>query len=103
MTSAERDDASLLANDALIYRVDNLTKPGPGRSMTSLFAEQFFLPRLDGKTPPTKAMRVRGDSVGNYPVGEPTFVNAHVNRPALLLHCDGQPLAEYHVSGMANL
>jgi adenine-specific DNA-methyltransferase len=45
MTSAERDDASLLANDALIYRVDNLTKPGPGAKYDVSFRGTTFSPK----------------------------------------------------------
>ena len=45
MTSAEKDDPSLLPQSALVYRVDNLTKPGPGAKYEFEFRGMTFTPK----------------------------------------------------------
>jgi adenine-specific DNA-methyltransferase len=45
MTSAEKDDPSLLPQSALVYRVDNLTKPGPGAKYDFAFRGTTFSPK----------------------------------------------------------
>jgi adenine-specific DNA-methyltransferase len=44
MTAAERDDPLLLPKDALSFRVDNLTKPGPGSKFDYSFHGTVFSP-----------------------------------------------------------
>jgi adenine-specific DNA-methyltransferase len=45
MSSAEKDDPALLPSDALVFRVDNLTKPGPGAKYDFVFRGTTFSPK----------------------------------------------------------
>jgi adenine-specific DNA-methyltransferase len=45
MTSSEKEDPSLLPPNALVYRVDNLTKPGPGSKYDFSFHGTIFSPK----------------------------------------------------------
>jgi adenine-specific DNA-methyltransferase len=65
MTSPEREDAALLPAGSLAYRVDNLTKPGPGAKYEFSFQGTTFSPKarwwgttIEGMSRVQKANRI---------------------------------------------